>query len=136
MRRWRWLIALVFVVSWAYVGSYAVTYRFLLGSDTELASGRGLNSRYHVGVGYKYIVERRSPVPNAKKVWNLLDRYYYLPVLWLIDRTPLQSPMLKWAAVWDVDEQVEADSVFRVVIPQIIAYKLRNRPQSPGRINL
>ena len=46
--------------------------------------------------------------------------FVYVPVHWLIDETPFSGPLLNWAEVWGVGQEMYWDSMRRqgVIFPQ------------------
>jgi hypothetical protein len=66
-----------------YVVSYAPVYRLVEGPDAPPSSH---------GCGWPRYDQRP---------WESV----YLPVMLLMDHTPLQRPLLAWAEVWQVDER-------------------------------
>jgi hypothetical protein len=65
---------------------------------------------------YRYFAENVEAEPRG--VWRV-----YVPVNWLIDRTPLRGPLLAWADLWGVgfefDSASEAREFFREVRSQL-----------------
>lgn len=88
-----------------YVGSYAPFVRFQGGDRPEVSWERISATERQP---YMRIVDgRRYPA--------------YRPVDWLIDRTPLQRPLLAWAELWAVDgmfliahaNRIDADTTWK-----------------------
>jgi hypothetical protein len=65
-----------------YVLSYAPMYRVLKGNDSLFTVMRG-------------------PEP-----WQCA----YIPIQWIMYRTPLREPLIRWAWVWDVDDELEIET--------------------------
>ena len=74
----RWAAALLLGVV-AYPLSYAPVVKLRIGSANE-----------HVGTPWKMTIADGNELP------------VYRPVDWLIDRTPLKTPMFLWARLWGV----------------------------------
>lgn len=72
-----------------YVLSYAPFYRLAYGSD------------------------HHPTVPAVGGAWDWVNDDTYRPVCWMIDYTVLREPLLLWAEVWDVDDNLTRASASR-----------------------
>jgi hypothetical protein len=116
MRKWRWLTVLALLAATGYVASYPMAYRLFVGIDDD-------HLCYVLLTNNSPRVEFESfPSMSEQqwKAWNYLERYYFPPVKWLIDHTPLRRPLMNWASVWSVNGQLEADYTARVTVPFVI----------------
>lgn len=91
-------VLLLILAPVAYLVSYPITFRALYGSDDLWR-------------------DRKQPSSAAEqtryRIMNRLEKYYFPPVIWLIDHTPLQDPILQVAKFADVDEQIEFHIMMR-----------------------
>jgi hypothetical protein len=51
----------------------------------------------------RYVKARQQPDPFRLYAADGYDLPLYAPVDWLIDRTPLYTPLLHWAEIWGVE---------------------------------
>lgn len=64
-----------------------------------------------LGAGY---VLSYAPVYRMKTESGMLGGIAgYQPVEWLMDETPLRDPLLRWASVWGVDDEMAWDCAVR-----------------------
>ena len=61
---------------------------------------------------YRYFAENVAAEPSG--VWRV-----YVPVEWLIDRTPLRSPLLAWADLWGVAFELDSASEAREFLREV-----------------
>lgn len=65
---------------------------------------------------YAPVVRWRSPAPSVvlgKKSSNASQPAFYRPVEWLIDNTPASGPLMLWARVWGVEDEIRVTSSMR-----------------------
>jgi hypothetical protein len=87
----------------AYLASYPVAYRVLIGSDAK--QDESVPFRQDACIPAKF-----SPDALACwKAWQRLEQYYFPPAEWLIDSTPFRTPVLTFARLVDTDEQMEGN---------------------------
>jgi hypothetical protein len=104
-RQWAWgsIVSLFFIVllyplSYAPVAKLWITVRgYQASSQLSRASGRH--------VGYLIIAVDEDDLP------------IYRPVDWLIDHTPLRTPLLIWAEMWGMRYKMENAARFRIYGP-------------------
>ncbi len=94
------IAVVVFLLPVGYLASYPIAYRLLLGSDTN-------NSRVFSYTGTAW---QRPFVGsegfNRYEAWLKLQRYCFPAAEWLLDHAPIQRPLLAFAWLIDVDEQL------------------------------
>jgi hypothetical protein len=87
-----WATALIILLFSGYVLSYAPAYRYTYGPD-------GANPDFFF-----------EPFRSAEQPMPLLFR----PVEWLMDNSPLDRVLVRWAALWRVARDVRYDSNLRI----------------------
>ncbi len=96
-----------------YLASYPVVYRLLEGSDE--ASRRWYSMLY---VHISFCDEPSREELDRQEMWWKLQRYYYPPVEWVIDYTPLRHPIVALAVLMHTDKQILDDSRIRTGDPK------------------
>jgi hypothetical protein len=119
VRKWCWLSTLLIFGAVGYVASYPVAYRLQNGPD--------VGPRMHNPC---VVVDNWQ-----ENSWRVLTTYYYPPVEWMIDHTPVRIVVLKWAALWGVEEQLDTDSTVRDFLRIQWPQYTPRVPRRPGKIN-
>lgn len=52
---------------------------------------------------------------NEKHFMYVTHKFYY-PLEWFIDNTPLDKPILAWAYIWNVHEEMKFDRAIRSLV--------------------
>ncbi len=105
--------AVLFLLPTGYLASYPIAYRFLEGSDE--ASLRWY-SMLDIHISIHYDPSREEM--DRQEMWWGLQRYYYPPVEWVIDYTPLRHPIVALAVLMQTDKQILDDSRIRTGDPK------------------
>lgn len=61
--------------------------------------------RYSYGPDFNLYIKNGSAMIDPPMSW--IRTNVYVPVEWLIDKTPLRRPLLLWADLWNVRRSVE-----------------------------
>ncbi len=90
----------LFLLPAGYLASYPIAYRMLLGADAN-------NSRVFSYMGTAWSrPDAGSEGFHRYEAWLKLQQYCFPAAEWFIDHTPIQRPLLAFAWVIDVDEQL------------------------------
>jgi hypothetical protein len=97
----------LFLLPTGYLASYPITYRLLLGSDSNClplfsSMGRVWQCR-----------EPSTGEIQRREQWQSLRKYCFPPAEWLVDHTPVQHLVIAFAYLVDTDEQIRSDAAER-----------------------
>jgi hypothetical protein len=96
-------VVLLAVLPLFFVLSYAPLYRWIQGGDTKPP---------HSSCSLWLMCSNTS---SGTEWWQMP----YRPVIFLIDHTPLGTPLQWWADVWDVDDAIATDRFHRERYPHL-----------------
>jgi hypothetical protein len=97
------LVTVGLMIPSAYLASYPIAYRVLVGSDEDRNSSVPF---------LRMCCLCEPPTPEAIQRWELwckLSRYYFPPAEWMTDHTPVQIPVLFMARMVNVGSQLEGE---------------------------